>query len=140
MTIPFAIVDPSQVISVVQPAQPLWCVVQGITALNEEETKPLAWTDWVFPVQAIGTTPHRKLGKSFVPQGAFLVADTDTGTVAWLKVTNGYLSLDSDGCISRLPFRVCFTGSQPKRQQFPAPRSWGQCEYEPMIYECELFT
>lgn len=127
--------DASQIINVVAPVTPLWVVVQSVTALNDEETAPAFWSDWIFPVHAIGTIPPRSLRNYQTCSGAFLVADPSTGVVAWLSRCNGYFKPER---LDKPVIRVFFVDEKPERQQHPCPSSWG-AEYDPTQFECDIF-
>lgn len=129
-----SIVDPAEVISVVTPASPLWAVIQNVSGLNDDES-PSAWCDWIFPVQALGTLPHTHMGAS----GAFLIADSDTGTVIWLRRCNGHMNTAQRNFCAADVYRVFFTNQKPERGQHPCPVEWGCTEYDKYAYECALF-
>ena len=130
-----SIVDSTSVINTAAPVVPLWVVVQAVTALNDDETAPEAWSDWIYPVHAIGTIPPMTIGQGHLISGAFLVADPSTGAVAWLKRNNGFFK---PGQIQKSIIRVFVVDERPERGQHPCPTKWN-CEYDKTEFECDLF-
>ena len=140
-----SIVPADQITNITTPVVPLWAVVQAPSALNEQETAMTHWTDWVFPVHAIGNIPNIEFKTSARPSGAFLVVDPSAATVAWLRYSNGHMPKKTG--FDNLA-RVFFTDEKPERGQHPCPRFWcidlesgkeTKPEFEPTTFECDLF-
>ena len=130
------ICNANDVINIVSPVVPLWAVVQCISAYNEEETAPATWSDQILPVHAIGTIPPLSVCKYRASLGAFLVADTYSGVVAWLK--RHYDSYTPEKAGDEI-FNVFFVDEKPERGKHPCPSSWCCSEYDPTDYVMGIF-
>jgi hypothetical protein len=128
-----SIVPAIDVINAVAPVTPLWVVYQEVTAPNADESAPLAWSDRIFPVHAIGTVPPITIPGLCIPSGAFLVADPATGAVAWLRTYNFTPRRNTDPASADYS-RVFLVSEEPQRGHHPCPPFWGCTEYDPTEY------
>ena len=132
------IADANDVINIVSPVVPLWAVVQFISAYNEDDTAPTpaTWSDQILPVHAIGTIPPLSVCNYRECLGAFLVADTYSGVVAWLKRYYDNYTPQKGG---EEVYNVFFVDVKPERGKHPCPSSWCCSEYDPTDYVMGIF-
>ena len=122
------ICNANDIINIVSPVVPLWAVVQCISAYNEDDGAPTTWADQIFPVHAIGTMPPFSAVSLLPCQGAFLVADPRSGSVAWLTRHHDIYKPEKG---REDITRVFFVNEMKGRGQYPCPTSWRCAEYDP---------
>ncbi len=130
------ICNADDVINIASPVVPLWAVVQCISAYNEDETAPATWSDQILPIHAIGTIPPLSVGNYRACLGAFLVADTRSGSVVWL--TRHHDSYKPEKVGDEI-FRVFFVDEKPERGKHRCPGDWRCSEYDPTDYVMGIF-
>lgn len=129
------VVDAKAVINVIAPAVPLWFVFQEVTDTDDDadDEPPTTWSDAIYPVHALGTVPPITDGDWHRSSGAFLIADTASGAVVWVRAywhSSGRRPhpVDKDHSCGFL------VAEKPERGQHPCPPAWRCAEYDPAEY------